>query len=336
MNATDSKTVPTTPVSLTKTTRRRQFITGATVGEKLSSDVLAADGRHANPDVLAGYLADADTRTGSSGLVYVADHTDASALNAQAGDRIGQALANTAAYMTEHGATPEQTAAMAEISRILTESDDPAALAGRLLARIAAEKSHAACTVHTWCREVGEHEWHESLMVQVAQECDHCAADWQKHSDRPYIDVKLCSEDDRETGELGAGAAVSFGECEMDADGLRREVAKMLAAAPRLLALADTLDGIAPCEVPTDCDVAARVQASDAKGALLNAYLFTSMCEGEPDGPTVLSVYGEPQGDDDLDHAGAVDFLAQLDAFRSKVSTMVDVLAANAQAGGTR
>lgn len=54
--------------------------------------------------------------------------------------RSADLFARATASIREHGATREQAAAMAEISAIFAGSDDPAALAARVLARIAAER----------------------------------------------------------------------------------------------------------------------------------------------------------------------------------------------------
>ena len=290
---------------------------------------------HTSPEQLLDLLLDADARRGSTGLVYLAEHTRAADLTELPGDRTAadhriRAVTSATGCVAGHGATPEQAAAMAEISRILTESNDPAALAGRMLARIAAEKSQPRCTDPAWCTEAGAHELHTGESVQVVQDCDFAESRKHDHTDQPYIDAKLIAEDDRDTGQRGAGAAVSFGECELTADGLRREVAKIRAALPRLEAMADTLDGKPPYLPPTDWDDAESITVAGA-GVLLKVALFTPLeIDGTPNGPQVMVAYNEPSSDAELDHAGAVDFLAQLDALRSKVAVMADTLAEQA------
>ncbi|WP_333768159.1 hypothetical protein [Streptomyces sp. IBSBF 2435] len=316
--------VPTTPVTPTKTPtqQRRGFVM---TPPPLPAAVLADDGRHANPAALIDAMSSADARTGSTGLAYVAAHTRAADITPPG------------IFTITSDATPEQAAAMAEMNQIFADADDPAGLAARVLAHIDAERAeqqaltgHAVqrCGVLAWCTETGEHEWHKGEPVQVAQDCGLGGTYKHDHTATPYLDAYLIAEDDRDTGQRGAGAAVSFGECELTAGGLRREITKILDALPRLAAMADTLDGKPPYVPPTDCDVAERVTCGDAKGAILNAYLCSSEWEGKPDGPTFLSVYAEPSHEDDLDYAKAVDLLAQLDAFRTKLAVMVDALGA--------
>jgi hypothetical protein len=78
---------------------------------------------------------------------------------------------------------------------------------------------------------------------------------------------------------------------------------------------------------PTECDVAERVTCAGEKGAILNAYLFTDECDGEPVGPTFLSVYSEPQSEGELDLAGTDKLIADLGALLPKLAAMRDVLA---------
>ncbi|HEY5834660.1 hypothetical protein, partial [Streptomyces sp.] len=182
--------------------------------------------------------------------------------------------------------------------------------------------------VHDWCIEFGDHEYHMDEPVRVAMDCDLGDSHRHDHTDQPYIDARLVSEDDRRTGQRGAGAAISFGDCELTADGARRELAKIRAALPRIEALADTLDGKPPYVPPTDCDEAEHVTLAGSKGAILSAYLYTPEWESKPDGPMRLSVYPEPNADDDLDLAGAIDLRDQLIAFLPKLDAMISVLAA--------
>jgi hypothetical protein len=71
-----------------------------------------------------------------------------------------------------------------------------------------------------------------------------------QHEQDPYIDARII--------DLGLGPIIGFADCDLSAHGLRAEVRKILNAAPKLLALADTLDtmtGAAPemrTPVPAD------------------------------------------------------------------------------------
>lgn len=235
-----------------------------------------------------------------------------------------------------HSATPEQAEAMREITRIVMESPDPGAAAGRaleLFAAVRAEERQLAghvvqdCGVFTWCTETGDHEWHQGEAVQISQDCDLVDSRKHDHTTDPYIDAKMTAEDDRDTGVRGAGACVAFGECELTADGMRAEVAKILAATPRLLAMADSLDGKPAYVPPTDWGDAERIVPQGEKGALINASLFTPTEHGMENGPTVLAVFSEPSREAELDLDGARDLREQLLGFLPKLDVMIGALA---------
>lgn len=105
-----------------------------------------------------------------------------------------------------------------------------------------------------------------------------------------------------------------------------RDKAETALAVARGAELLDLIEPT-PYTVPTDCGEAARITCAGERGAILNAYLYTSEWEGVPDGPTVLSVYGEPSNEGELDLAGARDLRAQLVEFLPKLDAMIDVLA---------
>lgn len=102
------------------------------------------------------------------------------------------------------------------------------------------------------------------------------------------------------------------------------------AAAGRFLELIEAEKNPPVYVPPTECDVAERVTCAGAKGAFLNAYLWTPD-DNEPDAPTLLSVYSEPSADDDLDLDGARRLRADLAALLPKLDVMIDVLAEQAQ-----
>jgi hypothetical protein len=85
--------------------------------------------------------------------------------------------------------------------------------------------------------------------VSVSLDCGLPGSNHQ-HEQDPYIDARIV--------DLGGGPFIGFADCDLSADGLRAEVRKMFAAAPRLLALANTLDtmtGAAPAvhtPIPAD------------------------------------------------------------------------------------
>ncbi|MFC4034577.1 hypothetical protein ACFO3J_24315 [Streptomyces polygonati] len=235
--------------------------------------------------------------------------------------------------------TPQQVADAAEITRIVMESADPAATAARVLDLIAAEKNqplvgHAAmrCGVLAWCVQTGDHEWHESAHVQVAQECGY-ESSGHDHAANPYIDVKLIAEDDRETGVRGAGATVALGDCDLTADGLRREAAKILAAVPRLLAMAAMLDGKPAYVPPTTWIDAAEVRTAGANGPVFSAYLHTPTEHetGTADNATSLVVVPGATMDAELDVDGGRDLREQLVTFLPRLDAMIAVLAAKAR-----
>lgn len=114
-------------------------------------------------------------------------------------------------------------------------------------------------------------------------------------------------------------------------DQLRAKADEIHAEASKIGQLADRFEGHPPYTPPTDCDVAARITAAGEKGAILNAYLYTPTWDGKPDGPTRLSVYSEPNGEGDLDLAGALDLRAQMLAFLPKLDAMIGVLAGDVQ-----
>lgn len=141
--------------------------------------------------------------------------------------------------------TPRQIEAMAEIQRILAESDDPAGLAARVLARIeAGEADEARCSAYPWCIETGDHWSHHSEPVTVSLNCPMPESHKHNHAESPYIETGLFSEDIAE-GERGR-VIVFFEDCDLDAASLRHEVAKIRATLPRIEALADMADGTAP------------------------------------------------------------------------------------------
>lgn len=231
--------------------------------------------------------------------------------------------------------TVRQMADAAEMTRIVAESADPAATAARVLDLIKAEKNqpvtgHAVttCGVLAWCVRTDDHEWHESAPIQVAQECSYRSSG-HDHAANPYIDVKLIAEDDRETGVRGAGATVSLGDCELTADGLRSEAAKILAAAPRLRAMADTLDGAPAYVPPTTWEDAAEVRTVGAKGPVFSAYLHTPTEHetGTADNPTSLVVFPGATMDAELDLDGGRDLREQLVTFLPQLDAMIAVLA---------
>jgi hypothetical protein len=129
----------------------------------------------------------------------------------------------------------------------------------------------AQCPVHPWCIEDGDHTWHNSEPVTVHVECGLDKTHNHGHNRTPYIDARLISEDDPSTGIRGARAAVSLDDCEVDAAGARREVAKLRAALPRIETLADILDGKPP--TPPVAAAARRWTITTESGAKVSGHL---------------------------------------------------------------
>lgn len=238
-----------------------------------------------------------------------------------------------------------------------------------------APQTQDQCTVMPGCLGTGPHYGHETASVTVSVGCGLPGSN-HHHERTPYIDARII--------DLGTGPVISFDDCDLDADGLRAEVRKILDAAPKLLALADTLDVIttepAPADrgpkvcaatatpaqrasiaeinhiimssgdpagaarqflslveqekaqtayvPPTDASDAESVTCQGERGAILKAYLFTPTWEGRPEGPTRLSVYGEPNSEGELDTSGATKLIADLEALLPKLRGMRDALAA--------
>lgn len=97
---------------------------------------------------------------------------------------------------------------------------------------------------------------------------------------------------------------------------------------PTLQQLADDAEKTPPGYVPpTEWDDAEGITLAGKPGAFLKACMFTPTWQGIPEGPTVLSVYSEPDSAGELDLAGANQFIADLEAFLPKLRAMRDVLA---------
>lgn len=237
--------------------------------------------------------------------------------------------------------TPQQVADAAEMTRIVMESANPAATASRVLDLIEAEKNqpvtgHAVnkCGALAWCKETGDHELHIGQPVRVSVDCGRPASHHDHISD-PYLDAYLFAEDDRATGALAVEPSVAFATCDLTADGLRAEAAKILAAVPQLLAMADTLDGTPAYVPPTTWEDAAEVRTVGAKGPVFSAYLHTPTEHetGTADNPTSLVVFPGATMDAELDLDGGRDLREQLVTFLPQLDAMIAVLAERAETG---
>ncbi|WP_228979661.1 hypothetical protein [Streptomyces sp. DH12] len=167
----------------------------------------------------------------------------------------------------------------------------------------------ARCATHDWCTETGEHRDHYAPYIE---------APTPDGLGDPVLMATLLASND-ETPK------VSFLDTDLTPDETRARVAELRAHLDKVEALADTLDGIAPLDPAAE---AYSVEAPGASAALLNATVFESEA-----GAALVSVWGDPCADADLDAAGTDQLIGDLEQFVSRLRALRDHVAQDTAEG---